>query len=65
MVAGEARPVCNANQMSGPPSQKDLADQFGVKQSTVAKWETKGAVYRKITRQKFAKVFGVDEDIFL
>ena len=46
-------------------TQKDLADQFGVKQSTVAKWETKGAVYRKLTRQKFAKVFGVNEDIFL
>jgi ribosome-binding protein aMBF1 (putative translation factor) len=46
-------------------TQKDLADQFGVKQSTVAKWETKGAVYRKLTRKKFAKVFGVNEDIFL
>ena len=46
-------------------TQKDLADRLGVKQSTVAKWETKGAVYRKPTRQKFAGVFGVNEDIFL
>jgi len=46
-------------------TQKDLADRLGVKQSTVAKWESKGAVYRKSTRQKFAKVFVVNEDIFL
>ena len=46
-------------------TQKDLADRLGVKQSTVAKWETKGAVYRKSTRQKFARVFGVHEEIFL
>jgi len=46
-------------------TQKDLAGQLGVKQSTVAKWESKGAVYRKSTRQKFAKVFVVNEDIFL
>jgi DNA-binding transcriptional regulator YiaG len=46
-------------------TQKDLAERLGVKQSTVAKWETKAAVYRKLTRQKFAKVFGVNEEIFL
>jgi len=46
-------------------TQKDLADQLGVKQSTVAKWENKEAVYRKRTRQKFAEVFGVNEEIFL
>ncbi len=46
-------------------TQKDLAGQLGVKQSTVAKWETKGAAYRKLTKQKVAKVFGVNEDIFL
>ena len=46
-------------------TQQDLADRLGVKQSTVAKWETKGSVYRKSTRQKFAKVFGVNEEIFL
>jgi ribosome-binding protein aMBF1 (putative translation factor) len=45
-------------------TQKDLADRLGIKQSTVAKWETKGAVYRKSTRQKFTKVFGVNEDNF-
>jgi len=46
-------------------TQKDLADLLGVRQSTVAKWETKGAVYRKKTRLKFAKAFGVNEEIFL
>ena len=46
-------------------TQKDLADKLGVKQSTVAKWEMKEVVYRKKTRQKFAEVFGVNEQIFL
>ena len=46
-------------------TQKDLADQLGVKQSTVAKWEMKEAVYRKSTRKKFTEVFGVNEEIFL
>ena len=46
-------------------TQKDLADRLGVKQSTIAKWETKGAVYRKSTRQKFARAFGVNEDNFI
>ncbi len=46
-------------------TQKDLADKIGVKQSTVAKWEMKEAVYRKRTRQKFAEVFVVNEQIFL
>lgn len=46
-------------------TQKDLGDRLGVSQSTVAKWEGEGAVYRKATRQKFAKVFGVDEKSFL
>jgi ribosome-binding protein aMBF1 (putative translation factor) len=45
--------------------QKDIADRLGVKQSTVAKWEVKGAVYRKCTRQKFAKAFDLGEEIFL
>ena len=45
-------------------TQKDLAERLGVKQSTIAKWEKKGAVYRKNTRQKFATVFGVSEDVF-
>ena len=46
-------------------TQKDLADRLEVKQSTVAKWERKEAVYRKRTRQKLAKVFGVNEETFL
>jgi ribosome-binding protein aMBF1 (putative translation factor) len=46
-------------------TQQDLAVRLGVKQSTVAKWERKGAVYRKKTRQKLATVFGIDEESFL
>lgn len=46
-------------------TQKDLAERLGVKQSTIAKWEKKGAVYQKKTRQKFAKAFGVNEETFL
>jgi ribosome-binding protein aMBF1 (putative translation factor) len=46
-------------------TQKDLADRLEVKQSTVAKWERKEAVYRKKTRQKLARVFGVNEETFL
>jgi ribosome-binding protein aMBF1 (putative translation factor) len=45
-------------------TQKDLADRLGVKQSTIAKWERKGAVYRKNTRHKLAQVFRVNEDVF-
>ena len=45
-------------------TQEDLAERLGVKQSTIAKWEKKGAVYRKDTRYKLAKVFGVNEDVF-
>ena len=46
-------------------TQKDLADRLEVKQSTVAKWERKNAVYRKKTRQKLARVFRVTEETFL
>jgi ribosome-binding protein aMBF1 (putative translation factor) len=46
-------------------TQKDLADRLEVKQSTVAKWERKEAVYRKKTRQKLARVFRVTEETFL
>ena len=46
-------------------TQNDLADRLGVKQSTIAKWERKGALYRKTTRKKLAKVFGVNEETFL
>ena len=46
-------------------TQKDLADRLEVKQSTIAKWERKGALYRKTTRQKLAKVLGVNEETFL
>ena len=45
-------------------TQEDLAERLGVKQSTIAKWERKGAVYRKDTRYKLAKVFGMKEDVF-
>jgi transcriptional regulator with XRE-family HTH domain len=46
-------------------TQKDLADRLEVKQSTIAKWERKGALYRKTTRQKLAKAFGLNEETFL
>jgi ribosome-binding protein aMBF1 (putative translation factor) len=46
-------------------TQQDLANRLNVKQSTIAKWETEGAVYRKITRLKFAEAFGVGEEIFV
>jgi len=46
-------------------TQKELADKIGVKQASVAKWERAGAVYRKKTREKLAKVFGISEDSFL
>ena len=45
-------------------TQKNLAERLGVKQSTIAKWEKEGAVYRKDTRHKLAKVFRVNEDVF-
>jgi len=45
-------------------TQEILANRIGVKQATVAKWEREGAVYRKATRQKLAKVFGVSETSF-
>jgi DNA-binding XRE family transcriptional regulator len=46
-------------------TQKDLADRLEVKQSTVAKWERKEAVYRKKTRQKLARIFRANEEVFL
>ena len=46
-------------------TQLDLAKRLGVKQSTIAKWEKKGTTYRKQTRQKFAKVFRTNEEVFL
>ena len=46
-------------------TQQDLAKRLGVKQSTIAKWERKDAVYRKKTRQNLAKVFGLKEESFL
>jgi ribosome-binding protein aMBF1 (putative translation factor) len=45
-------------------TQQELASRLGVKQATVAKWERQGAVYRKRTREKLAKVFAVDEEVF-
>ena len=46
-------------------TQQDLAQRLGVKQSTIAKWERRDAVYRKKTRQKLAVVFGLNEESFL
>jgi len=46
-------------------TQQELARRLGAKQATVAKWERKGAVYRKKTREKLAKVFAISEACFL
>ena len=45
-------------------TQEELARRIGVKQATVAKWEREGAAYRRATRQKLAKVFGISEISF-
>jgi len=45
-------------------TQEELARRIGVKQATVAKWERQGAVYRKSTREKLAKSFGINETSF-
>jgi len=45
-------------------TQEELANRIGVKQATVAKWEREGAVYRRATREKLAKVFGINETSF-
>ncbi len=45
-------------------SQERLARKLGVKQSSVAKWEREGAVYRERTRLKFAEFFGIGEESF-
>ena len=45
-------------------TQEKLANRIGVKQTTVAKWEREGAVYRKATKQKLAKAFGISETSF-
>ena len=46
-------------------TQADLAHRMNVRQSTVAKWERQGAVYRKATRKKFSEVFGINESSFM
>ncbi len=45
-------------------TEEKLASRIGVKQSTVAKWERQGAVYRKSTKEKLAKAFGISETSF-
>jgi len=45
-------------------TQEELGLRIGAKQATVAKWEREGAVYRRSTRQKLAKVFGISESSF-
>ena len=46
-------------------TQTELAKRMKVKQSTIAKWERQGAVYRKATRKKFAEVFDAPESSFM
>jgi len=46
-------------------TQADLAHKMNVRQSTIAKWERKGAVFRKATRKKFVEIFGISESSFM
>lgn len=46
-------------------TQQELGRRLGVRQATVAKWERQGAVYRKKTRERLAKVFATSEATFL
>jgi ribosome-binding protein aMBF1 (putative translation factor) len=46
-------------------TQEELASKMKVRQSTIAKWERQGAVFRKATRKKFADLFGIDESAFM
>lgn len=46
-------------------TQTELAQKMKVKQSTIAKWERQGAVYRKTTRKKFAEIFSANESSFM
>jgi ribosome-binding protein aMBF1 (putative translation factor) len=46
-------------------TQTELAKKMKVKQSTIAKWERQGAVYRKTTRKKFAEIFAANESSFM
>ncbi len=46
-------------------TQTELAKRMKVKQSTIAKWEHQGAVYRKTTQKKFADIFGAPESSFM
>ena len=46
-------------------TQTELAKKMKVKQSTIAKWERQGAVYRKATRKKFTDIFGAPESSFM
>ena len=45
-------------------TQNELAKKMSVKQSTIAKWERQGAIFRQATRKKFADIFGIDESCF-
>jgi ribosome-binding protein aMBF1 (putative translation factor) len=45
-------------------TQEELARRIGVKQATVAKWEREGALYRRSTTHKLAKVFAISETTF-
>ena len=46
-------------------TQAELAHRMNVRQSTIAKWERQGAVFRKATRNKFSQIFGINESSFM
>lgn len=57
-------PVDDFERLDRGWTQSQLAERIGVRQSRVAKWERTGAVFRKETRGKLARVFGVGEAVF-
>ncbi len=46
-------------------TQKQLAEELGTSQRTVAAWESGTSVPRKTTQVNIAKAFGLSDDFFL
>lgn len=45
-------------------TQKQLAEELGTSQRTVAAWESGSSIPRKTTQVNIAKAFGLSEDYF-
>lgn len=46
-------------------TQKQLAEELGTSQRTVAAWESGASIPRKTTQVNIAKAFGLSDDYFL